>query len=73
MLATLTSTFKHKNGWFVKSLQNKFIKKATLLAFRKHQVEISDKNEELYIQEIEQLRLEISELIELNNKTKLSR
>ena len=69
LLAILTSTFKHKNGWFVKSLKNKFIKKAILLAFRKHQVEISDKNGELYTQEIEQLRLEISELIELNNKT----
>ncbi len=68
LLILLTSVFKHKKGWFLKPYQNKFIKTATLLAFRKHQVEISDKNGELYIHEIEQLRLEISELIELNNK-----
>ena len=67
LLAFLASVFKHKDGWFLKSHQNQFIKKTTLLAFRKHQVEICAKNRELYTQEIEQLRLEISKLIELNN------
>ncbi len=68
LLTAISSVLKHKNNWFIKTHKNLFIKKATLLAFRKHQVEICNKNKELYNHEIEQLRLEISELIELNNR-----
>jgi len=70
LLLHLTSEYKFKNDWFIKSKKNTFIKKSILLAFRKHQVEISVKNRELYMKEIEQLRLEISELIEINNNFK---
>ncbi len=71
LLFALTSRNRTKNNWFLKSYKKLFIKKSILLAFRKHQVEISGNNKELYIEEIEQLRFEISELIELNNKSKI--
>lgn len=67
VLNPLTSIIKFKKGWFAEPLQNSFIKKTTLLAFRKHQVEISTNNNELYTKEIEQLRIDISELININN------
>ena len=72
-LINITSSNKYKNKWFIKSYQKVFIQKATLLAFRKHEVDISHKNRELYIQEIEQLQLEISELINIYNTSKLNR
>jgi protease PrsW len=73
LLMYLTSVFKFKKGWFLRAYQNRFITKTTLLAFRKHQVDISEKNIELYAEEIEQLRTEISEMIKLNNNYKMNK
>ncbi|MDA3860845.1 MAG: PrsW family intramembrane metalloprotease [Melioribacteraceae bacterium] len=69
----LTSVLKYRKGWFLLHYQNTFIRKTTLLAFRKHQVEISGKNKELYINEIQVLRKDISELIELNSNSNLDK
>jgi hypothetical protein len=57
----------------LETYQKSFTQKAILLAFRKHEVDISSRNRELYIKEIDQLRLEISELINLFNNSKLSK
>ena len=63
LLLILSTTNKFKNGWFAESYKNIFIQKTTLLAFRKHQVDISGNNNELYNNEIMQLRIDINELI----------
>jgi len=67
LLLQLTSSKRFKKGWFLKPFQNKFIELTIKLAFRKHEVEISEGNNELYIVEIESLREQISELIEKHN------
>jgi RsiW-degrading membrane proteinase PrsW (M82 family) len=69
----ITSTNKSRKKWFLETYQKSFTQKAILLAFRKHEVDISSRNRELYIKEIDQLRLEISELINLFNNSKLSK
>lgn len=66
LLIILTSLNKFRNGWFSKKHKNDFIQTATLLAFRKHQVDISGNNNELYTNEIEQLRIKIAELVGIN-------
>jgi RsiW-degrading membrane proteinase PrsW (M82 family) len=70
LLLQLISPNKLKHEWFVKPHQNNFIKLATKLAFRKHEVEISKRNNELYKSEIEFLRKEIFKLIEENDNYK---
>jgi len=70
LLDFLSSPFRFKKGWFLQPYQKIFINKSIALAFRKHQVDISVKNRELYTEEIEQLRLDLSKLIELNNNSK---
>lgn len=70
LLSQLTSPKKFKKGWFLNPFQNKFIELTTKLAFRKHEVEISEENNELYIEEIESLRKQISGLIEKQNSNK---
>ena len=72
LLSFITSSKKTKNEWFVHPYQKEFKQKAILLAFRKHEVDISDKNRELYEQEIEELRLEISQLLNIYNSAKLN-
>ncbi|MCF6270461.1 MAG: PrsW family intramembrane metalloprotease [Melioribacteraceae bacterium] len=67
LLLHLTSAKRFQKGWFLNPFQNRFIELTTKLAFRKHEVEISEGNNELYIKEIEFLRDEISELIEKHN------
>ncbi|MCK5456366.1 MAG: hypothetical protein KAI45_04510, partial [Melioribacteraceae bacterium] len=67
LLLRLTSSKRFQKGWFLNPFQNEFIKLTTKLAFRKHEVEISEGNNELYIVEIESLREHISELIEKHN------
>lgn len=71
LLLALTSTNRNRNNWFLKNYKKLFVKKSILLAFRKHQVEISSNNRELCKKEIKQLRFEISKLIELNNTSKI--
>ncbi len=63
LLLQLTSSKRFKKGWFINPFQNRFIELTTKLAFRKHVVEISEGNNELYTEEIESLREQISELI----------
>ena len=70
LLLQLISQNKFKSEWFVKPHQNNFIELTTKLAFRKHEVEISERNNELYKSEIEFLRKEISKLIEKNDNYK---
>ena len=65
LLVIMSSNNKFKKGWFTKPYQNIFIQKTTLLAFRKHQVDISDNNIELYNNEILQLRIDIAELLKI--------
>jgi RsiW-degrading membrane proteinase PrsW (M82 family) len=64
LLLQLSSPNRFRFEWFVKPYQNRFIEITTKLAFRKHEVEISDGNNELYKEEIDILRREIFELIE---------
>jgi len=68
LLSVISSANKFKKGWFTQPYQNIFIQKATLLAFRKHQVDISDNNNELYNNEILQLRIDIAELLKSYKK-----
>ena len=67
LLAKLTSKDKYKSNWFIKPYQKQFIELTTKLAFRKHEVEISEGNKELYKEEIDFLKKEISNLVEKNN------
>jgi len=71
-LLKLTTSKRFQKGWFLHPYQNQFIELTTKLAFRKHEVEISNGNNELYREEIESLREQISELIEIHiyNKSK---
>jgi len=67
LLSQLTSSKRFKKGWFLIPFQNKFIELTIKLAFRKHEVEISGGNYEIYEEEIESLREEISILIQKQN------
>ena len=67
LLSQLTSPRRFKKGWFLNPYQNKFIELTIKLAFRKHEVDISDGNNEIYEEEIEYLRNEISALIQKQN------
>ncbi len=67
LLSYLTSARRFKKGWFLNPFQNKFIELSIKLAFRKHEVEISDGNNEIYKEEIESLREQVSDLIEKQN------
>ncbi len=70
LLNNIINSSSASKNWFISPHKKQFVKKAILLAFRKHEVDISVKNRELYTNEIEQLRVEISELIKLNNNSK---
>ena len=69
LLSQLTSPRRFQKGWFLNPFQNKFIEVSIKLAFRKHEVDISDGNNEIYNEEIESLREQISILINKQNSS----
>ena len=72
LLKIISSNRKFKKDWFINSGRKQFVKTATKLAFRKHEVEISETIDELYIYEINVLRNEINNLLskyDRNNQT----
>ena len=65
----LTSTVRNRKGWFTEKYRKEFISVSIKLAFRKHELEMSAEKKELYIVDVEELRLRVNELLQLNNKT----
>ncbi len=64
----LTSTVRNRKGWFVEEYRKDFISASIKLAFRKHELEISEEKKELYIVDVEELHIKVNELLQLNNK-----
>jgi len=68
-IAILTSTIRGRKGWFTEKYKKEFISKSIKLAFRKHELEISVEKKELYIEKVEELRIRVNELLQINNET----
>ncbi len=67
LLLQLATSKRFNKDCFLNPYKNEFIKLTTKLAFRKHEVEISEGNNELYKEEIKSLRNQISLLVEKYN------
>ncbi|MBN1639521.1 MAG: PrsW family intramembrane metalloprotease [Ignavibacteriales bacterium] len=66
-LDIISSTKRERSGWINEAIRKNYIKVVTKLAFRKFQTETTTgKNQEFYIKDAEQCRIEIKKL--LNNQ-----